>query len=110
MAAWLPIIKAAIPHIAQIVTVSLPIFTARSENTNREALVDRQIQELQNAATQNAESVRELAVQLKTTFESLESAGADLQKQLARQQQIILVVLVMSALAIGMSAFALAGA
>ena len=110
MAAWLPIVKAAIPHLAQIVTVSLPIFTARSESADREALMERQIQELQGAATQNAESVRELAMQLKTTFESLESAGADLQHQLARQQQLIIVLLIMTVLAIGMSAFALAGA
>ncbi len=107
MAAWLPIIKAAIPHIAQIVTASLPIFTPRSDSADREALVDRQIQELQHAATQNAESVRELATQLKTTFESLESASADLQTRLKHQQQLIIVILVVSVVAISFSTFAL---
>ena len=109
MAAWLPIIKAAIPHLAQIVTVSLPIFTARSDSADREAVVERQIQELQQAATQNAESVRELATQLKTTFESLDAAGTDLQNQLRRQHQLIMLVLVLSAVAIGLSAYTLAG-
>ena len=109
MAAWLPIIKAAVPHIAQIVTASLPIFTSKFDTADRDALIDRQIGELQQAATHNAESVRELATQLQTTFESLEAAGADLQRQLKRQQQLMIVILIVSIVAMGFSVFALAG-
>ena len=107
MAAWLPIIKAAIPHLAQIVTVALPMFTSRSENADRDALIARQINELQEAATQNAESVKELASQLKGTFEGLESAGSNLQKQLKRQKQLTVVTLILSGTAIGLSSLAL---
>ena len=107
MAAWLPVVKAAIPHIAQLVTVALPMFTSRSENADRNALTARQIEELQEAATRNAESVRELATQLTSTFESLESAATDLQSQLKRQKQLTVVALTLSILAIALSAFTL---
>ncbi len=107
MAAWLPIIKAAIPHIAQIVTVALPMFTSKSENAERDALTTRQIKELQEAATQNAESVRELATQLRNTFESLESAATDLQKELGRQKQLIILALVLSIVGFCVSTYVL---
>jgi predicted nucleotide-binding protein (sugar kinase/HSP70/actin superfamily) len=107
MAAWLPIIKAAIPHLAQVVTVALPMFTSRSENADRDALIARQINELQEAATQNAESVKELATQLQSTFEGLESAATDLQRQLKRQKQLAVVMLILSTIAIGLGSLAL---
>ncbi len=107
MAAWLPIIKAAIPHIAQIVTVALPMFTSRSANAEHDALTTQQIKELQKAATQNAESVRELATQLRNTFESLESAATDLQKELGRQKQLIILALVLSIVGFCVSTYVL---
>lgn len=107
MAAWLPVIKAAIPHLAQVVTVALPMFTSRSENADRDALIARQINELQEAATQNAESVKELATQLQSTFEGLESAATDLQKQLKRQKQLTVVMLILSTAAIALGSLAL---
>ncbi len=107
MAAWLPIIKAAIPHIAQIVSVALPMFTSKSENAERDALTTQQIKELQEAATQNAESVRELATQLRNTFESLESAATDLQKELGRQKQLIILALVLSIVGFCVSTYVL---
>ena len=107
MAAWLPIIKAAIPHIAQIVSVALPMFTSKSENAERDALTTQQIKELQEAATQNAESVRELATQLRNTFESLESAATDLQKELGRQKQLIILALVLSIVGVCVSTYVL---
>ena len=107
MAAWLPIIKAAIPHIAQIVSVALPMFTSKSENAERDALTTQQIKELQEAATQNAESVRELATQLRNTFESLETAATDLQKELGRQKQLIILALVLSIVGFCVSTYVL---
>jgi predicted nucleotide-binding protein (sugar kinase/HSP70/actin superfamily) len=107
MAAWLPVIKAAIPHLAQVVTVALPMFTSRSGNADRDALIARQINELQEAATQNAESVKELATQLQSTFEGLESAATDLQRQLKRQKQLTVVMLILSTIAIGLGSLAL---
>ena len=88
MAAWLPIVKTALPIIAQVVTVARPMFTKKPGNTERDELTTRQIEELQSAATQNSDSVKELAAQVKTTFEGLESAARDLQTRLERQKTL----------------------
>ena len=110
MAAWLPIIKTAIPHIAQIVTVALPIFTSKSENAERDALTTQQIKELQEAATRNTELVKELATQLKNTLESFESADTDLQKKLRRQERLIILALILSIVAFCVSSYLLINA
>ena len=86
MAAWLPVIKTAIPVIAQIVSVAAPMLTKKPSSEGRDALTAQQISELQTAATQNAASVKELAAQVQNTFEGLELAASDLQKRLDRLQ------------------------
>ena len=88
MAAWLPIVKTALPIIAEVVSVARPMFTKKPDNEKRDELTARQIEELQNAATQNSDSVKQLAAQVKTTFEGLESAANDLQQRLERQQKL----------------------
>jgi len=108
MAGWIPVVKAAIPHIAQIVSVALPMFTARTENADREALTARQIEELQTAATQNAASVHELATQLQATLVGLESAAADLQAQVKRQRRLTVVALGLALVALALGVFILA--
>jgi len=90
MAAWLPVVTKAIPVIAQIVNIAAPMLTKKSPSADREALIAQQIEELQGAATQNSESVKALAAQVKTTFEGLESAAVDLQRRLDRQQRLTL--------------------
>ena len=109
MAAWLPIIKTAIPVIAEIVAVTRPMFTKKPDN-QRDELTARQIEELQNAATQNAASVQELAAQVKTTFEGMESAAVALQARLVLQQKICVAALVLSAVSLACSVFLVAGA
>jgi uncharacterized protein YlxW (UPF0749 family) len=93
MAAWLPIIKTAIPIISQIVTVATPMFTRMQNGSARDELTARQIEELQNAATQNSASVKELAAQVEKTFEGMESAAKELQVRLERQQKLSLLAL-----------------
>ena len=88
MLPWLPIVKTALPIIGEIVKVGRPMFTERPKNAERDELTTQQIEELQNAATQNSDSVKELAAQVKTTFEGLESAAKDLQTRLDQQQKL----------------------
>ena len=90
MAAWLPIVKKALPIIAEIVTVARPMFTKKANNSERDELTTQQIEELQSAATQNSDSVKALAAQVQTTFEGLESAATDLQRNFERQQKFII--------------------
>ena len=82
MAAWLPLIKASLPYVTQIVTAAIPGFTSRTTFGKPDEVVGKQIAELQAAATSNAESIQTLAAQLKQTIEGIDAAGADLQRQL----------------------------
>jgi uncharacterized protein YlxW (UPF0749 family) len=109
MAAWLPIVKTAIPVIAQIVNIAAPMLTKKSVNTDRETLLAQQIEELQNAATQNSESVKALAAQVQTTFEGIESAAVALQKRLDRQQKLSVVAATFGLCGISLSLYVLLG-
>lgn len=109
MAAWLPIVKTAIPVIAQIVNIATPMLTKKSGSADREALLAKQIEELQNAATQNAESVKALAAQVQTTFEGLESAALDLQQKLDRQQKLCTIAVISGLSGISLSIYVLLG-
>lgn len=82
MAAFLPALKIALPYISQIVTATVPMFTSRPANGKTDEIVSKQIQELQTAVTQNAESVKVMATQWQETMENLDSAAARLQQEI----------------------------
>ena len=68
MPAWLiPALKAALPHIGTIISAATPVFTRKADAANQTLLLQRQITELQSAASQNAEHIRELAAELQST-------------------------------------------
>jgi hypothetical protein len=104
MPAWLvPALKAMLPHVGSIVAAAAPVFTqkrAGEASAGQAAIVQQQITELQQAASQNAAHVRELAEQLGQTVTALERAAelAD-----ARMRRAI----VLSLVAIGLSGVAL---
>lgn len=81
--AWLPVLKASLPYITQVVSVAIPAFTSKPESSKVDPVIAKQIEELQLAVTNNAESVRGLAGQLQETFQNLESAAADAQRRVA---------------------------
>ncbi len=88
MAAWLPIIRSAIPIVAELISVARPIFTQKTGAEKADAVVPEQIAELQDAATRNSETIKELAVQLKSALEGIETAAAEMQQQLERQRRL----------------------
>ena len=96
MAAWLPVLKASLPYITQIVTAALPMFTSKPGDADSAELVPRQIEELQLAVTQNAESVKELATQLQNTIENLGSGASDLQREMRLLKRLIFLALAAS--------------
>jgi hypothetical protein len=102
MPAWLiPALKAVLPHVGTIVSVAAPAFTRmRSGATDNPDTVQKQIAELQAAASQNAENIRELAAQLQNTVKALEQAAVIAE---ARQRRLML----LGAGAISLSAIAL---
>lgn len=100
MAAWLPVLKAALPYVAQIVTAAIPAFTTKSDVSKTDPLVVQQIEELQAAATKNAESIHLLAEKLQQTIQGIESAAVGLEKQIAMFKVLLLVSTVISLAAI----------
>lgn len=109
MAAWLPIIKTALPVIGQIVNIAGPILTKKSGSADKEALMAKQIEELQAAATQNSDSVKALAEQVKTTFEGIDAAASELQKKLDRQRKLSILAAAFGVTGSCLSLFALLG-
>jgi hypothetical protein len=98
MAAWLPVIKATLPYVTQIVTAAIPAFTPKPGGENRDEVVAKQIAELQTAVTHNAESLKALALQLKETIEGIEAGAASLQTELARQRRMTAAAVVTAAI------------
>lgn len=78
MPAWLPLLKASLPYIAQVVATAAPAFTAKGST---DPVVAQQIEELQDAVTKNAESIQLLAEKLQQTIQGIEVAAATLQRQ-----------------------------
>jgi len=105
MAAWLPVLKAALPYVAQIVTAAIPAFTAKSDVTKTDPLIVQQIEELQAAATKNAESIHLLAEKLQQTIQGIESGAIALQKQLVMFKLLLVALLFISVVALAIAAW-----
>lgn len=103
MAVWIPLLKASLPYLTEVVVKAIPAFTSKSPNTRPEDIVPRQIAELQSAATHNAEAVQLLAEQLKETIEGITSGSESLQRELRLLRR-----LAAGALAVGVAGVALA--
>jgi hypothetical protein len=101
----LPIIKALAPYITQIATAAIPAFTSKPEDAKTDPVLSRQIEELQAAATQNAESIHVLAENLKITIQELETAAQVAQKQIATYKILIFCSLGLSVVALATSLF-----
>ena len=86
---FLPIIKALAPYIAQVATAAIPAFTSKPEAVKTDPVVAKQIQELQEAATQNAQSIHMIAEKLQQAIQSIESAGKDAQKQISTYKVVL---------------------
>lgn len=80
MPAWLPILKAVLPHIATIVTSAIPAFTSRKSPES----VPQQIAELQAAVQNNAEQLKVLARQLEHTVRAVEQGATSLDQVLTQ--------------------------
>lgn len=99
MAAWLPLLKASIPYITQIVSTAVPAFTSKSAKGNLDDVIPKQIAELQAAATGNAEAVKTLATQLQEAINGIDAGAARLQQELVVLRRLSLLALVLSVLA-----------
>ena len=103
----LPIIKAVAPFVAEIAREAIPAFTRKPAVESDPVLV-KQIEELQEAATQNAESIRVLAEKLQLAMEGIEATAQVAQKQVATYKAMLVVALGLSGLSMALSIYLLA--
>lgn len=97
---FLPIIKAVTPYIAQVASAAIPAFTAKSEKVKSDEVLNKQIQELQEATIQNAQSIHLIAEKLQQGMQSIQQASQDAQKQIATYKLMIVCALAMSGLSL----------
>lgn len=108
MAAWLaPALKAVLPHLGTIVSAVAPVFTRKRVEAaaNQMQLLQEQIAELQTAASQNAENIKELATQLQTTVTALEETASIAESNIRRAYYLSMVAIVMAAIGIAFVMF-----
>ncbi len=106
MPTWLiPALKAALPHIAAIISAAAPVFTRKNADAvaNQALLLQQQITELQSAASQNAAHIKELAAELQRTLAALEQAASIAETKLRRALLLCVAAMVLSAIAVGIA-------
>jgi hypothetical protein len=108
-ATWITIAASSLP---EIIRMARPLFTrtpqADNEQQVRMDVIGEQIAELQDAATQNADSIRKLATDMQKTIEVLQLGADRAERRLRRANQLVLVAATASALAFALAAYALA--
>jgi ABC-type enterochelin transport system substrate-binding protein len=104
MPAWLiPALKAALPHIATIISATAPVFTRKADVANQTLLLQQQITELQSAASQNAAHIKELAAELQSTLAALEQAASIAEAKLRRALLLCVAATALSAVSLGIA-------
>lgn len=81
---FLPIIKAVAPYVAQVAAYAIPAFTAKPEAVKADPVLVKQIEELQKAATQNAQSIHVLAENMQQAISGFETAAEEAKSKLKR--------------------------
>lgn len=104
-AQFLPIIKAIAPYIAQLAAAAIPAFTSRKTTSDPEVVksdpvVAKQIEELQSAASQNAQSVKVLAEKLQQLIENIEDTAQSANNTIATYKVIIIASMSVSVIAL----------
>jgi uncharacterized protein YlxW (UPF0749 family) len=111
MPSWLlPALKAVLPHIGTIVDAAKPVFTRKKPAEAAAAspdVVQQQITELQAAASQNADNIKELAEQLQSTVAALQTSAALAESRLRRATLSSAIAVAISIAALLVGAFTL---
>ncbi len=100
MAVLLPLLKAVLPHVTQIATLAIPAFTKKPEVAKVDPVVAKQIEELQAAATKNAESIHVLAEKLQQSIQGVDEGAGALQKEITALKKWVLLSTGVAALAL----------
>jgi hypothetical protein len=108
-ATWITIAASSLP---EIIRMARPLFTRTPQVDNSHQLrmdvIGEQIAELQDAATQNADSIRKLATDMQKTIEVLQVGADQAERRLRRASQLTLIATTVAILAFALAAYALA--
>lgn len=108
-ATWITIAASSLP---EIIRMARPLFTRTPQVDNSHQLrmdvIGEQIAELQDAATQNADSIRKLATDMQKTIEVLQVGADRAERRLRRASQLTLIAITIAVLAFALAAYALA--
>jgi hypothetical protein len=111
MPSWLiPALKAVLPHVGTIVDAAKPVFTRKKPAESAPLsgdVVQQQIAELQAAASQNADNIKELAEQLQSTVAALQTSAALAESRLRRTTLFSAIAVAISIAALLLGAFTL---
>jgi ABC-type transporter Mla subunit MlaD len=90
------------PLLVDLAKAALPAFTKRKDVAPPEIqaqTTQQQITELQAAVTQNAENIRTLAADLKTTAAALSDGGKEIDARFRRLERLLIVAVAVAAVA-----------
>ncbi len=104
---FLPIIKAVAPYVAQVAAYAIPAFTAKPETVKADPVLVKQIEELQEAATQNAKSIHVLAENMQQAISGFETAAEEARKQVKTYRNLLFLSLGLSVVAVLISVYLL---
>lgn len=108
-ATWITIAASSLPEILRL---ARPLFTRTPQVDHSQQLrldvIGEQIAELQDAATQNADSIRKLATDMQKTIEVLQLGADRAEQRLRRAGRMVRVATTIAVLAFALAAYALA--
>lgn len=104
---FLPIIKAIAPYLAQVAAAAIPAFTSKPEAAKSDPVIAKQIEELQQAAIHNAQSIHVLAEKIQQAMQDIENAAIEAKKQVAAYKTILFASLGLSAVSLAVCVYLL---
>ncbi|MCD9028920.1 hypothetical protein LDO26_11945 [Luteimonas sp. BDR2-5] len=109
-AAWITVVA---PYLPEIVRLARPIFTRMPPQVDigqqrRIDVIEAQIGELQDAASQNADSIGKLAADMQQTMQALQLGAERLERRLVLSNRLAIAAATAAALAFAVAAYALA--
>lgn len=103
----LSMLKTLAPYVAQVATAAIPAFTSKPATAKLDPVVSKQIEELQTAAKQNAESIHVLADNLQKAMLGAEAAAQEARAQNARYKSMLVASFCMSLASVAVCIFLL---
>ena len=93
---FIPIFKAVAPYVAQVAAYAIPAFTTKPESVKADPVLVKQIEELQKAAKQNAESIHVLAENMQHAITEFERAAESARQQIQTYRSLLMIALGLS--------------